>query len=795
MSDFEAMEFALLFKSAAQDDRDYVRRELAARGDVLLARWQKKDVMEREAVLLRAMPNMYPHKNPEQELYLQIDRTFGPGKFASMEGKTEAEVTYFKNKAEGRQYALLLPYLNVETLKGDPSKLLCLLHQRSSNSLEAWVAFDAAQMKVGVENSDLSNHYNENCVIMYGECYGLLIPYHTSACHSWSAIGFPRAILILQAQQVLFKFLRSFVDVMLGTDAIVSGDKEWRARAGPGFVVEDGMESRFSFSNQAFSAPPMFDPITTLKRVKAQLPTAEDHLYFLQTEPAYLRNLVRQFRSGEQYTKMPEAKVWGMIVADLMLYPIQNVKRLQDLVSECEHVVTVHAAHKAAIRLGQPLTLPYARAVGLLEFFSIEMYQHERIHLNAMIRDSPGFRGNYKSTAFPGVKVGITLRYVSHERDHIGVNRAFYQKEPLLFAFLNLTEDPATLKALYVPWLMNFIDEHLAQANSKERSRVDQRLHDHIARMSVYADIFATLRLQRPLAATASFTPTAQELLRPAWRKWKSTAHDMINGESVELSALLKAFYAAPLPNGTVTHAYLSKDTEARARMSGFWTRACSIRRRQITDIGFSSADFQADIDLLAAYQSPEHIADVAAEHAELEHLIAERVRALELKRALPMRQKDAWADSKEGRFEPAVDRSKHKTRPEITASSAPLQAPVTTNAQESAGQLTLLVKAQSLDVFVHLYPISVSALLGAVKWRQFVSAMVDTGCSATHSGGSAFTFEGARSVHRENTIVFHRPHPESEMNSAWLQYAGKRLRNRFGWSMDSFVERQKGQA
>ena len=64
----------------------------------------------------------------------------------------------------------------METLKDDPQKLLSLLHFRTAYAPEAWVMFGVAQMRQGADKGNLGRTYNENCVIMYGEQYGKLVP-------------------------------------------------------------------------------------------------------------------------------------------------------------------------------------------------------------------------------------------------------------------------------------------------------------------------------------------------------------------------------------------------------------------------------------------------------------------------------------------------------------------------------------------------------------------------------------------------------------------------------------------
>jgi predicted RNA binding protein YcfA (HicA-like mRNA interferase family) len=75
----------------------------------------------------------------------------------------------------------------------------------------------------------------------------------------------------------------------------------------------------------------------------------------------------------------------------------------------------------------------------------------------------------------------------------------------------------------------------------------------------------------------------------------------------------------------------------------------------------------------------------------------------------------------------------------------------------------------------------------GAMKWEDFVKAMADAGCSACYVGGSAVTFQYDR-----NKIQIHHPHPDPSIKPIILRSIGKQLTKRFGWDMETFVDRGK---
>ena len=95
-------------------------------------------------------------------------------------------------------------------------------------------------------------------------------------------------------------------------------------------------------------------------------------------------------------------------------------------------------------------------------------------------------------------------------------------------------------------------------------------------------------------------------------------------------------------------------------------------------------------------------------------------------------------------------------------------------------------VNSESLRIFSRIFPTSDEEThKGTVKWSQFVTAMADAGCSATHRGGSAVSFSR---IDQPGSIVFHKPHPESTVDPVGVQIMGKRLSTWFGWVRETFV-------
>lgn len=125
----------------------------------------------------------------------QVDRDFTPGQHMRKHRKT-----------------CLLPYLNVEALSQDPLRFLGLLYNRTKYSPEQWAPYDNSLLEKHWDMGSLALDYNAHSIILSGPEYGTITPWRKIEAHRWTSVGFPRAILILEAQAYLLSFLRSMVE-------------------------------------------------------------------------------------------------------------------------------------------------------------------------------------------------------------------------------------------------------------------------------------------------------------------------------------------------------------------------------------------------------------------------------------------------------------------------------------------------------------------------------------------------------------------------------------------------------
>ncbi|KAI6892664.1 hypothetical protein KC334_g13254 [Hortaea werneckii] len=796
ISNASAKEKAKKLATQAEQDRQYLQVKLQQYGDAVKKKWEKLGRERRRALILAAQPSLYQDKWPELRSMFGYDhKAFGNHEEVWVDVRDTKKLQELAARDEKFRNGYMVPYLNLETLMDDRSKILSLLHYRSAYKLEDWVMFDSAQAKRAVEGGNLSREYNENCIIMFGERYGDLVKWHRAQCHRWNLIGYPRAIVILEAQAFLLGFLRRLVDGIVPPDSTaVMGNAEWTLLASRGFKAANQTEYWSALANQPFSAPPTLDPVDVSKKVRAQLQAAQDHLRFLQTDPAYFHRFIALQRKGEHFVYMSSDQIWKSIAQFAIVLPIAHVTHLRQLLEECEYVQRVCDQHKSSIEVVGVLPASYEKALGALEIFVINLYHTERYLLAQMLPRRPGFYRNHKysNTADGHTISKIRLRKMDCTPNE--TNEACYSDDPLLFAMYNLCGDPEDTRLLSIPFLMSFVEDLLARGTAEQHARIDQALCDQIGRMSVYGEILVNLRMTRPLAAPMWLDEVTEDYKqRSAWRTWMCTPPNLDAAENKKCSGLLESFYMHPMPVGKKDAEWLTKAAESRKYMADFWAYARQVRRSKVTGIGLSDSDIEADVALFAADQSEEYLQEVRAEEDMVRKAIAGVAAAKAgFQEEAPVQSQ--WEDNEgKNKFVLPVGRVKPKTRPEHEPVTDDLARPVDDDAQDQDGRTCIPVNSESLRIFARILPsITETTFKGVVQWKQFVTAMTDAGFSATHTGGSAVSFERKARDGADGTIVFHKPHPDTEMDNLMLRMMGKRLKKWFGWDDGTFVEREK---
>ncbi|KAK3656874.1 hypothetical protein LTR56_002855 [Elasticomyces elasticus] len=291
------------FVESAKKDLSIVRQKISTHGDVLQRRWVRRSDKERAKIVLNAMPEACLENFAWARMQNGLARKFTAflhdcGSKSMGRAKAAEKLQELSSAYEHRSRKMyLLPYCDAQTLSEGPMALLGLLHHRANSDAAAWVTFDMEQTRLAFEGLIARPSYNPHAVVMYGPHFGRLIPWNKQSAHQEDIIGYPRAVIILEAQCVLTRFLRTIVDLILknGMDAALPGRSQWDALVASEFHAISGPLSR---RLDAFNAPPQYDIEAIVRVLEERHKAMLDEIEGLQTDPLYFRNHIQRFRDS-----------------------------------------------------------------------------------------------------------------------------------------------------------------------------------------------------------------------------------------------------------------------------------------------------------------------------------------------------------------------------------------------------------------------------------------------------------------------------------------------------------------
>ncbi|EWZ30353.1 uncharacterized protein FOBCDRAFT_281813 [Fusarium oxysporum Fo47] len=242
-----------------------------------------------------------------------------------------------------RRRQLLLTWLNVQVIKTDLAVLFALLHYRTAYTPQSWAAFNSRQFTLGWAAEYFDVGFFAKCFVMYGDRHGSLVDWEAKAAHRADTFGYPRVMLVLEVQAYLLEVLCNVVDKILeGVDPLQPpGAEKWYHLVSHEAFRETGAVGFWStYTNQAFSHPPMFNCDYLLTLAKSRLYVAGDHLWYLQCDSAYMRRHVKMM-FATQIFKKPSEHQRAMMLLQRVILEIQTYCWWPWIEVECMHVGAV----------------------------------------------------------------------------------------------------------------------------------------------------------------------------------------------------------------------------------------------------------------------------------------------------------------------------------------------------------------------------------------------------------------------------------------------------------------------
>ncbi|KAK5739752.1 hypothetical protein LTR17_005038 [Elasticomyces elasticus] len=762
----------------------HIKQRIDAHGDALQSRWRRRNPKQRAALIRTAMPQIYGQNFAAASIAYDLKRKISVALPDQLSARHYNEKVLQNVKSAKEEHDektrnnQFLPYLDLQTLSENPASLLALLHNRSHTDPANWAMFDREHLEKAPSS------YNPHCVVMYGKFYGSLIAWNAASAHRQDIIGYPRAALILEAQQILTTFLRKMVDLVLanGLEAATQGRAKWDALAMSDFQTERTAGS-LSRRLGAFRAPPCYKIDDIVQRLRERCEVMFEELLLQQRDSLYFRNyLVRVSNTAFMAALDEETRQKQAVTHALGYISWTDVMRVAH--DQAKFAQSVQKAHEDQVKPGKPLPAEYACALKLLEQHLTTVFAGQLEDLRRLRILTRTFEAQH---SYKGGQVGLCK---------IDNREELFRLDPLLWNVIGLEDDRD--REHEPTFYLEYLDYLMSESRDHKRANLDDLLATHISNMTLIDDILTAIRCHRPQPELSSDDELLKRLAKLAPPDLPELVHTGFAYWWPEKDTLwppLKALLDVPLPNAKLTRASLAQRKDLRRASETFWGVVTRTMIGRFALLGESTNQIYGHVQLVMFTRTKDYEKEKIEEEETWE-------RALKLQEAEQARLKqtiqseaptepclDAWRLGETAQTDYVERKQKAKTRPADAGIALVEEIEEQLHAihlQEP--RVKLAVKAESKELFDSMF--TSSAELADVSWLAFVAAMIDAGCSAVPNGGSAVTFR--QTTGTKAAIGFHRPHPDATISSVLLRSMGKRLAARFGWDEETFMEREK---
>ena len=331
------------------------------------------------------------------------------------------------------------------TMTSDPVRLLNLLYTRTKYTPEEWASYDNSLLDAHWRQGSLDLTYNQGCKVMRRPNYGSWTTWRKEQAHDWSIVGFPRAILILETQERLLRFLRGAVEHLLAgliredrtaqsnrfVEALERGPQKMR------FGPVQSRQFQSPYLNQPFSAPPVFDIDILLLIAQTRLNMHADHLCLLQTEPSFLRRYAEVVVTGglREHLTSHNRHVWtsNYIMQDLTWY-----WSWEWITEQLEQVQREELRIRDSLGFGKAVSQRYEDVLACIAALLLEQFKRRARFIHALLPMRSGFK-NIWELKYRQIKQTVQIERQMKERQYQTAES--FNKDRLYFCISVVTLD------------------------------------------------------------------------------------------------------------------------------------------------------------------------------------------------------------------------------------------------------------------------------------------------------------------------------------------------------------------
>jgi hypothetical protein len=319
LSDTEAREVVQAALESIKNSWEWLSTQLDHNRDLIEERWKRKTRPERFLSLQTAMGD---YVLPRDLILWRDNPVPSPEEEPARDRKT-----------------LLLNYLTMNCLTIDPERFIGLLWRRTYYTPRQWAICDNQRLEWVWKSGSVKTDFSRLVLNIdpFNSHYWELVSWQAGIFKQRLAIGFPRAILLLEAQQTIMTLLKNVVNNILNAGLPEVDHQEPFLHCNLlKYASED--ELWCSYLNQPFTGPRCFDiPYMANTMALTRSVAVAYHLRCLQTNPEYLQRMVFQI-SAALGAGLEEDGVLRQTVAEIS-YDIWNYWSWKLILSACKNII------------------------------------------------------------------------------------------------------------------------------------------------------------------------------------------------------------------------------------------------------------------------------------------------------------------------------------------------------------------------------------------------------------------------------------------------------------------------
>lgn len=183
-----------------------------------------------------------------------------------------------------------------------------------------------------------------------------------------------------------------------------------------GFKLTNTVEYWSEFLCQPFSPPPTFNVDKIISIAQSKMDDAGDHLWLMQTDPAYMRRIIANIGQGYDRRLLPvHGQNYYPFIAQQLYHDFQSFLNWTWIRDECQNIKDVLIRCRGSYLPGDALPLELDRALSACELITVNRLHFNLQHIKFRFNELSGFFDNWTIEYRDGVSRFTKKAWKTHE--------------------------------------------------------------------------------------------------------------------------------------------------------------------------------------------------------------------------------------------------------------------------------------------------------------------------------------------------------------------------------------------